>query len=258
MIHRSTTAHHHRSTQPHHQAPNSPAPSNGCSGPTGPTPSLPQALINQFNYVAAQLQPTTNPGTLFDLTTITTQMAFNAFNNAPCGGFIGPLYDISSETVHGPQTTNPPDVQAIGQLTNYILVREPDWAPLLWINWDGATTLTVQVRDLLHAGHVDHGVAMVDQLASVPHDAADDIIGAIYLMQLTTPKFGASSDNITISDFGLTATRTTQTFTVTPPAGCAAANRALHAVKDRPGLLRSPNAPPEPWQTMELSIPASE
>ena len=146
-------------------------------------------------------------------------MAFNAFNNAPCGAFIGPLYDISSETVHGPQTTNPPDVQAIGQLTNYILVREPDWAPLLWINWDGATTLTVQVRDFYTLAMAIAASPWWTYWPAFPYDAAENIIGAIYLMQLTTPKFGASSDNITISDIGLTATRTTQTFTVTPPAG---------------------------------------
>ena len=108
---------------------------------------------------------------------------------------------------------------AIGQLTNYILVREPDWALPLWINWDGATTPTVRVRDFYTLAMPIAASPWWTYWPGFPYDAAENIIGAIYLMQLTTPKFGASSDNITISDFGLTATRTTQTFTVTPPAG---------------------------------------
>ena len=110
---------------------------------------VPQWLLDQFALVYAALAPSATPLALADLSTIINQLQACAANNAPAGALVIPLYVIVSEISLGPSTTNPADIDAIGQLGNAILLQEPDWGDRLWMNWDNpSTTLTIQVRDL--------------------------------------------------------------------------------------------------------------
>ena len=142
-----------------------------------------QSIISQLQAVAAQLTP---GAPLAELNASITQLQLCAPNNAPASiSIINNLNDVVSQLLYGTDTTNPPDVQAIAQISNYILAQEPDWAPLLWLNWDGATTLTTQVRTI-HA-------PLVMSITAVPwwthwnnfSDAADNLVSMIYLGQLS-------------------------------------------------------------------------
>ena len=142
-----------------------------------------QPIITQLQAVAAQLSP---GAPLSELQGAISQLQLAAPNNAPASvAVINELNDVVSQLLYGTDTSNPPDIQAIAQITNYILAQEPDWAPLLWMNWDGATTLTTQVRGFY---------TLVMTIAAVPwwtnwptySEAAAEIIAAIYLQQMAT------------------------------------------------------------------------
>ena len=142
-----------------------------------------QPIIRQLQAVAAQLSP---GAPLSELQAAISQLQLAAPNNAPASiAVLTELADVSSQLTYGTDITNPPDIQAISQITNYILAQEPDWAPLLWMNWDGATTLTTQVRGIY--------APLVLVISAVPwwtywnnfSDAADNLVSMIYLGQLS-------------------------------------------------------------------------
>ena len=144
--------------------------------------STPPWLLAAWASVAAQV-PATNPVPVAELQTAITQMAAAAQANAPISSStIIAITDAYSQLTLGTAATNPPDMEAIAQLTNAILAQEPDWGSLLWINWDG-TNLTVQVRGL-------YVLAM--PIAASPwwtqwptyYDAASQLIATLYLMGL--------------------------------------------------------------------------
>ena len=149
-----------------------------------------QLLINQLQACAAQLSP---GAPLSELNDAISQLQWAAPNNAPVGiAVINELSDVLSQLLNGTLTTNPPDVNAISQLTSAILAQEPDWANRLWINWDSpSTTLTVQVRDL-------YTIALI--LTEVPWsthwdnytDAATDVVLQVW-GQYTLPQMAAGA-----------------------------------------------------------------
>ena len=137
-----------------------------------------QLLITQLQACAAQLSP---GAPLDELNDAISQLQWAASNNAPVGiAVINELSDVLSQLLNGTLTTNPPDVDAISQLTSAILVQEPGWANRLWMNWDNpSTTLTVQVRGL-------YTLTMI--IAEIPWsthwdnwtDAATDVVLQLY------------------------------------------------------------------------------
>ena len=142
-----------------------------------------QSAIAQLNDVANQMTAGAPLNELFD---VINQLNICAANNVqPSFALLQELNDVYSQLTLGTETTNPPDVQAIGQLTDEILLQEPDWAPLLWINWDGSTNLTVQVNGFY---------TLVQPITAVPwwtnwptfYEGANQLIATIYLMQLAT------------------------------------------------------------------------
>ena len=190
-----------------------------------------QLLIKQLQAVAGQLSPGVPLSQLQDSI---SRLQLAAPNNASAPiSLFKQLTNVSSQLTFGPQTTNPPDVQAIGQLTNAILALEPDWAPLLWINWDGATNLTTQVRGIATLVMPIAASPWWSNWPNFPFDAAGDIIGAIYLQQMAGPAAGFdqqySSPDITVSANTLTTTRTGQTYTVTIPGAGVPPQSSLSA-----------------------------
>ena len=178
-----------------------------------------QLVIKQLLAVASQLSP---GAPLSQLQATISQLQLYAPNNAsaPISVF-DQLTDVSSQLTFGTQTTNPPDIQAIGQLSNQVLVLEPDWAPLLWVNWmSGTTTLTVQVRGISTLNMVISASPWWTYWPNFPYDAADNIVSTIYLQQMAAAKFdqSSSSQDITVSTDGLTAART-QITTAGPITG---------------------------------------
>ena len=144
-----------------------------------------QLLINQLQACAAQLSP---GAPLDELNDAISQLQFAAPNNAPASiAVINELNDVVSQLLYGTDTTNPPDVQAIAQISNYILAQEPDWAPLLWMNWDTpSTTLTTQVRTIYTP--LTMVISASPWWTNWPtfSEAADEIVAAVYLQQLST------------------------------------------------------------------------
>ena len=145
--------------------------------------STPAWLITTWQSIAAQLTPTADPGLIGQLNTITTQMAASAAANCLSGSFIVPLANVYSGLTLGVLTTYPPDVAALSQIGNYILMQEPDWAPLLWMNWDGISVLTVEVRGLYTLAQTINSVPWWSYWPDYP-TAAANIIGALYLMAI--------------------------------------------------------------------------
>jgi hypothetical protein len=146
---------------------------------------LNNAPVAAVNIAALQaIVPQLTPSPVVDeLNDAINQMAWKAQTNAPVGiPLINQLNDVWSQLVYGTSTTNPPDVAAIGQLTGAILAQEPQWAPLLWINFL-SNILYVQVRGVY---------AMTMTLNAVPWwstwatftDAAESLIPLIYLGQM--------------------------------------------------------------------------
>jgi hypothetical protein len=154
------------------------------------------ALIAQLQDVAAQLSP---GAPLNELNDAIAQLSFNAPHNAPApAGVLVELADVWSQLTLGTQTTNPADLNAIAQITNYMLQQEPDWAPSLWMNFDTpSTTLTVQVRGF-------YTLTMV--ISASPwwtnwdtfYNAAGQLIASIYLLGITpanlTPAVAQAED----------------------------------------------------------------
>ena len=164
-----------------------------------------------------------------------SRLVWAAPNNAPASvAVVNELNDVVSQLVFGTSTTNPPDVQAVNQLTSAILALEPDWAPLLWMNWDGISTLTTQVRGISTLAMTISNSPWWTYWPGFPYDAADNIIGSIYLQQIAGPAAGFdqnySSPDITVSANTLTATRTGQTYTVTTPGAGVPPQTALSSV----------------------------
>ena len=192
-----------------------------------------QLVIKQLLAVASQLSP---GAPLSQLQATIRQLQLYAPNNASAPiSVLDQLTDVSSQLTFGTQTTNPPDIQAIGQLSNQILVLEPDWGLLLWVNWmSGTTTLTVQVRGISTLNMVISASPWWTYWPNFPYNAADDIIGAIYLQQMAGPAAGFdqnySSPDITVSANTLTATRTGQTYTVTIPGAGVPPQTSLSAM----------------------------
>lgn len=95
-----------------------------------------QIMINQLQAVAAQLTP--GPP-LSQLQDGTAQLQWCSRNNAPVPvALLGQLGNVWSQLINGPTTTNPADLQAITLIEQQILLQEPDWAGLLWMNWSAA------------------------------------------------------------------------------------------------------------------------
>jgi hypothetical protein len=145
---------------------------------------LNNAPIASVNIAALQaIVPQLTPSPVVDeLNDAINQMAWKAQTNAPVGQpLINQLNDVTSQLLYGTSTTNPPDVAAIQQLTSAILIYEPEWAPLLWINFLG-TTLTVQVTGVY--------TPLTMTINAVPwwtnwltfDDAANNLIATIYLL----------------------------------------------------------------------------
>ena len=141
-------------------------------------------LIRQLQDVATQL----SAGPLLDeLNNAIGQLTWAAPNNAQVtSGMLNQLNDVWSQLTYGTETANPPDVEAIAELTAEILNQEPQWAPLLWVNWDGSTNLTVQVTGIY---------TLIMPIAASPwwtnwgtfYDAATQLVATIYLMGMATP-----------------------------------------------------------------------
>ena len=140
-------------------------------------------LIRQLQDVATQLPPGAPLNQLNDGINQLTWAAPNAAQVTV--GLINQLNDVWSQLTYGTSTTNPPDATAIAELTQQILAQEPQWAPLLWINWDG-TNLTVQCTGIY---------TLVMPIAASPwwtqwpsfYEAASQLIATIYLLGLATP-----------------------------------------------------------------------
>jgi hypothetical protein len=142
-----------------------------------------QLIINQLQAVGAEMSA---GAPLDELNDAISQLQWAMPNNAPASiPVLSELNDVLSQLTYGSLTTNPDDLAAIGQITTEMLNQEPDWAPLLWINWDGATTLTVQVRDFYTLTMVINAVPWWTNWDSY-YDAASNIIATIYLMQMPT------------------------------------------------------------------------
>jgi hypothetical protein len=141
------------------------------------------ALIAQLQDVAAQLSP--GPP-LDELNAAIGQLSFNAPHAAPAPAItLVELADVWSQLTNGTQTTNTADLNAIAQITSYMLLQEPDWAPSLWMNFDGpSTTLTVQVRGFYTLTMV---ISASPWWSNWPtySEAASELIASIYLLGIT-------------------------------------------------------------------------
>jgi hypothetical protein len=154
------------------------------------------ALIAQLQDVAAQLSP---GSPLDELNAAISQLSFNAPHAAPAPAItLVELADVWSQLTNGTQTTNVADLNAIAQITSYMLLQEPDWAPSLWMNFDDpSTTLTVQVRGFYTLTMV---ISASPWWSNWPtySEAASALIASIYLLGITpanlTPAVALAED----------------------------------------------------------------
>jgi hypothetical protein len=160
---------------------------------------LNNAPVAAVNIAALQaIVPQLTPSPVVDeLNDAISQMAWKAQTNAPVGQpLINQLNDVTSQLLYGTSTTNPPDVDAIGQLTGAILAQEPDWAPLLFLNFL-SNILYVQVRGLYATTMTINAVPWWTNWPTF-QEAAAQIIGSIYLLAMTptnlTPAAAAAED----------------------------------------------------------------
>ena len=196
------------------------------------------AVYNQLRDVASQLGA--GPP-LTELNAAINQLRLTMPNNASVSfGIISALNDVWSQLTNGSTTTNPPDVAAIGQLEQAIINQEPDWAPLLWINWtSGSATLTVQVRGIYTLTQSVPANPWWTQWSTF-YDAASQIIATIYLLQLSTvAKFDQRRQQRRYDGLGRWADSNKNTSHNSGSSHRSAANCALNTVEDRAGLCRN-------------------